>query len=1036
MAKTIPTLSKAKLKSADEQIEFAENIINSVREPMLALDQDLRVVKASKSFYNFFKVTPTETIGTLIYNLGNNQWDIPKLRELLETIIPEKTTFDNYEVEHDFSTIGKRIMLLHARQIDRALGKKKIILLTIEDITERKFAEESFWETSRLTNDYVDNLFNHAQVPIIVLDASTAIIRINNSFEKLSGYDWDELSDKKIDILFPKNKITSTLELIKKTQSSEKPEVIEIDILTKGKEIRRVLWNSANIFDKDGKNILATIAYEINKRKRAEVLLEESEERYRLLYEAITDGILIADTETRTFKYANPALCRLLGYTEEELRMMSLEDIHPKQESQRVIAEFEKLAREESTLAPDIPCLRKDGKIFYADISATNITFDGRQYLMGLFRDSTERKRSEEALQNSEARLHILVQTIPDLIWLKDVDGIYLSCNKMFERFFGASEADIVGKTDYDFVDRELADFFRENDRRSMAAGKPTSNEESITFADDGHSAFLDTIKTPMYDTQGTLIGVLGIGRDITMRKWGMEALRKSETDLKEAQRVGQLGSWDWDIATDTITWSEEYYRIYGLDPTQPSPGYGEHLKLYMPESAARLDAAVKKSMQTGEGYQLDLEQVHRDSTSRWITAIGEVKRDDKGQIVGLRGTAQDITEHKRAERELIVAKEKAEAANKLKDAFIANISHEIRTPLTGILGMTSIIKETYQNNIKKEDEVLFEGIDISSNRIIRTVDMILNYSRLQVGEFNLKSNKINISKICTNLVKEFNTAAKNKSLALSFQNDCGDTVVFADEYSITMAISNLIDNAIKYTPKGSVNVILHKGENDELILDIMDTGIGINTEYLDHIFESYRQEEMGYGRAYEGIGLGLAIVKKTLDLNKAVINVESKKGEGTTFSINFGKAEQLPEDKAKPVIAATIHSAKEELQNKVVLLVEDDLMNQVTIRRFIENSYNVMVTGSSDEAMEIIKNGKVDIILMDISIKGSMNGLELTKELKASKEFSHIPIIAVTAHALESDMKNSLAAGCNSYLPKPFTRESLLNLIAGYAHK
>src|ERR1035437_3908231 len=136
------SISKIKLKPADEVSKLAENIINTVREPLLLLDKELRVVKASRSFYNFFKVSSDKTIGTLIYDLGNHQWNIPKLRELLETILPEKTTFDNYEVEHDFSTIGKRIMLLNARQIERTLGKEKIILLAIEDISDRKKAEQ------------------------------------------------------------------------------------------------------------------------------------------------------------------------------------------------------------------------------------------------------------------------------------------------------------------------------------------------------------------------------------------------------------------------------------------------------------------------------------------------------------------------------------------------------------------------------------------------------------------------------------------------------------------------------------------------------------------------------------------------------------------------------------------------------------------------------------------------------------------------------------------------------------------------------
>jgi CheY-like chemotaxis protein len=163
---------------------------------------------------------------------------------------------------------------------------------------------------------------------------------------------------------------------------------------------------------------------------------------------------------------------------------------------------------------------------------------------------------------------------------------------------------------------------------------------------------------------------------------------------------------------------------------------------------------------------------------------------------------------------------------------------------------------------------------------------------------------------------------------------------------------------------------------------------------------------------------------------------VESKKGEGTTFSINFGKGEQPLENKSEKGVAANILRAPEELVNKTVLVVEDDLMNQITIKRFIEDNYIAIVTDSSDEAMEILNKGKVDLILMDISINGIKNGLELTKELKESKDFPHIPIIAVTAHAFVEDKQNALAAGCDSYLAKPFTKESLLNMIEDSVNK
>ena len=263
-------------------------------------------------------------------------------------------------------------------------------------------------------------------------------------------------------------------------------------------------------------------------RKRTEEELSKSEKKYRELYDFLPIPVYEMDLEANITS-ANRAIYEAFRGTEEDLKngfkgwqLLSPEEIEKSAKNIQMLLTGAAVQGTEYTL------MRLDGSVFPAIVISSVIYSDGKPVgLRGAIIDITGRKRTEEALRNTEDRLHTLVQAIPDLIWMKDKDGVYLSCNTMFERFFGAREADIAGKTDYDFVNRELADSFRDHDNKAMAAEKTTSNEEWITFADDGHRAFLDTIKTPMYDNQGTLIGVLGIGRDITDRR-SVERIRKA----------------------------------------------------------------------------------------------------------------------------------------------------------------------------------------------------------------------------------------------------------------------------------------------------------------------------------------------------------------------------------------------------------------------------------------------------------------------------------------------------------------------------
>ncbi len=259
-------------------------------------------------------------------------------------------------------------------------------------------------------------------------------------------------------------------------------------------------------------------------------------------------------------------------------------------------------------------------------------------------------QRLEAALARQQDFLKTLIQTIPDLVWLKDTDGVYLFCNREFERFFGKPEAEIVGRSDYDFMAPELAEFFRGHDRAAMAAGKPTMNEEWITYADDGHRALLRTTKTPMYAADGSVTGVLGIAHDITESRRQEEALRESRETLNQAQGVAHIGSWALDIEANQLEWSDETYRIFGL-PTGTPMDIERFLNSIHPDDRDAVAAAWSTAL-GGKAYDIE-HRITADGETRWVHERAILQRDADGTPRRGIGTVQDITERRRSEAAL-----------------------------------------------------------------------------------------------------------------------------------------------------------------------------------------------------------------------------------------------------------------------------------------------------------------------------------------------------------------------------------------------
>ncbi len=280
-----------------------------------------------------------------------------------------------------------------------------------------------------------------------------------------------------------------------------------------------------------------------------------------------------------------------------------------------------------------------------------------------------------------------------------------------------------------------------------------------------------------------------------------------------------------------------------------------------------------------------------------------------QNEILYFDGTIEDITKQQQYEKELIQAKEKAEESDRLKSEFLAGMSHEIRTPINTIMSYLSLLNEELNSAKDSAYNDIFSAIQIGSLRLTRTIDSILNMAQFQSGTFDVFRTQVDIvDEVLNKLYEEFRFTAKQRGLKLKYSNVSNNTIIFGDKYSISQLFVNLIDNALKYTKAGSVEIKVYDDENDLLCIDVEDTGIGISKEFFPTLFKPFTQEEQGYSRKFDGNGLGLALVKRYCELNEGIIKVDSTKDKGTKFTVQFlSKSDQknvvnIPEFKNEKV--------------------------------------------------------------------------------------------------------------------------------------
>jgi PAS domain S-box-containing protein len=495
-----------------------------------------------------------------------------------------------------------------------------------------------------------------------------------------------------------------------------------------------------------------------------------------------------------------------------------------------------------------------------------------------------ESERTFKALRESEERFRSVTKTAYDAIITTESNGKIVEWNQGAEKIFGYSEIEIVGENLGVVIPARYFEHINKGEKylNQISYNKAIGKTVELIGKHKNGTEFPIEMSLAEWETASGLF-FTGIVRDITDRK-------KSEKDMKmlahSIESIAECVSIT--DADDIIIFiNDAFAKTYGYYKEEL---IGQHISIVRPGGGK-----VTKNFQdilprTIEGgWRGEVINQKKDGTLFPIFLSTSVVKDERAKPIALIGVATDITELQKSREELILAKEKAELADKLKSEFLAQMSHEIRTPINTIIGNIDFLKESVCGSIETEIVDSFNSIDLASKRVVRTIDLILGASELEAGSYRPDFVNVKLhSAILTGLYKEYQPLAKEKGLEFIYECRNEDASVLIDEYSVIQIFSNLIDNAVKYTLKGKIELFLGKNENGNVIVEVKDTGIGMSSRFLENIFKPFTQEEQGYSRAFDGNGLGLANVKKYCDMNYASIEVNSQKNAGSVFRVTF----------------------------------------------------------------------------------------------------------------------------------------------------
>ncbi len=663
-------------------------------------------------------------------------------------------------------------------------------------------------------------------------------------------------------------------------------------------------------------------------------------------------------------------------------------------------------------------------------MSGTTFEIQGESLFFIIARNLSDLKQKEKALKESEERYRNLVEKTGEGLGMVDTEEVFIYANPAAGEIFGLTPEQLIGRNLLSFLDPSNEETIRQETSRRKE-GQQSIYEMEIIRA-DGTRRWIIVTATPQYDHSGKFISTFGIFRDISQRKLAEDKVLESEKRLREI--VDLTNDWIWEISPD---WKYQYVspKVLNILGYQPEELIGRSpFEFMFPEDIALKVAEVRKTVHQYKPLNaLQNRAVHKNGQVIYLETSGIPVFDENGVYKGYRGADRDISIRKQYERELIIAKEKAEESDRLKSSILANISHELRTPLNGILGFSEILKEEL---VDSEYLYMIDNIHNSGKRLMGTLNSIITLSQLEAGKIQVSMKAVQITDSIVTVVKTMGSLALEKNITFE-TSSLQPFIVTTDEQLFRQLLRQILDNAVKFTDNGIITVESFRKSREGapyIVIKVSDTGIGIEKDYFDLIFQEFRQVSEGFGRKYQGSGIGLTISKKIIDLLNGMITIESEPGKGSGFSIwlpvnpdHISSPEKVKEAKP-PVHEHSKSAAIKELP--VILLVEDNLVNKELTEYFLHPLFRMDHALNGTIAIEKASTFKYSAILMDINLGPGLTGLDVTRELRQINGYEKIPIIAVTGYAMAEDQDIFLTAGFSNLITKPFDKKSLIKIL------